>query len=305
MHKFLILTVSALALLSCAPASDTSTKPATTKDVSAASVQSENERIDAWFEEAFQKGVAKYPQFMTQLGMKKDYDKWNDPSKVFYLNNLDETRQELEFMKANFNLDDLDETHALSYRLFEMNAEQDLEGADWWGYGYPFNQMFGAQSGIPSFLINYHRIDSEDDAMAYIARLNGVKEYLGGQVKNARESAANGIQPPTFVYDYVISDAKNVLVGAPFDDGAPSTLLADFTKKISDEKLGFSDEKKEELIAGASTALTDSFKPAFENLIAEMNDQKASSNTDDGAWKLPKGDAFYKRRLKMMTTTDM
>jgi len=30
-------------------------------------------------------GLHKYPQFMTSLGMKKDYDKWNNPSKAFNL----------------------------------------------------------------------------------------------------------------------------------------------------------------------------------------------------------------------------
>jgi uncharacterized protein (DUF885 family) len=303
MNKFLILTVSALALVSCAPSGDKAQENNSSSTAIETAAQTENERIDVWFEEAFQKGVAKYPQFMTQLGMKTDYDKWNDPSKVFYLNNLEDTRQELEYMRANFDIKDLDESHALSYRLFELNAEQDLEGADWWGYGYPFNQMFGAQSGIPSFLINYHRIDSVEDAEAYVARLNGVKEYLGGQVKNAQDSAAKGIQPPTYVYDYVINDARNVLKGAPFDDGAPSTLLADFSKKIG--KLEIDEDKQNQLIEAASAALSGSFKPAYENLIAVMEQQKATSNTDDGAWKLPKGDAFYKRRLKMMTTTDM
>jgi uncharacterized protein (DUF885 family) len=36
-----------------------------------------------------------------------------------------------------------------------------------------------------------------------------------------------------------------------------------------------------------------------------MERQKEMTTTDDGAWKLPEGDAYYAHRLKMMTTTDM
>ena len=305
MRSLLILSVSALVLAACAPADKPVKETTNVTEATETAAQTENERIDAWFEERFQAGVAKYPQFMTQLGMKKDYDKWNDNSKVFYLDGLDETRRDLEFMKANFDYDKLDESHKISYRLFEKNANQELEGADWWGYGYSFNQMFGAQSRIPSFMIGFHRIDSIEDAEAYIARLNGVTEYLGQIVANSKDSASRGIQPPKFVYDYVISDSENVLKGAPFTDDGTSTLLADFEKKITNEKLGFSAEDKDRLLKEASEALTGSFKPAYENLIAEMKIQQANATTDDGAWKLPNGDAFYKRRLKMMTTTDM
>jgi uncharacterized protein (DUF885 family) len=310
MRSLLVLSVSLLALAACAPSeTPVNQNAAEVKTVEVKSTetqnQAENERIDAWFEERFQAAVAKSPQFMTQLGMKTDYDKWNDPSKTFYLKGLEETREELEFLKANFDIDKLDESHKISYRLFEKNANQELDGAEWWGYGYSFNQMFGRQSGIPSFLINYHRIDSIEDAEAYIARINGVKDYLGQIVGNSKASAARGIQPPAFVYDYVISDSENVLQGAPFTEDGTSTLLADFEKKISDEKLNLSVEDKEGLMKQASDALLTSFKPAYENMVAEMNAQKANSTTDDGAWKLPKGEEYYKRRLNMMTTTDM
>ena len=303
MKKLLILGVSALALAGCAP-SDTkiSEKPNETSTIASAE-QTENERIDAWFEERFQTGISKYPQFMTQLGIKTDNDKWNDLSKVFFLNSLDETREELEYLKANFDYEKLDESHKISYRLFEKNALRDLDGADWWGYDYGFSQMRGYQSSIPSFLINYHRIDNISDAEAYVARLNGVKEYLGQAVENSKSNVARGIQPPAFVYDYVISDSENVLKGAPFTEDGTSTLLNDFKDKLS--KIKPAPVEKDRLIKEASDALINSFKPAYQALIAEMKIQKTNASSDDGSWKLPNGSKYYKRRLNMMTTTDM
>jgi len=268
-----------------------------------ADVQDQNQKLDAWFETVFIEGLHKYPQFMTSLGMKKDYDKWNDPSKAFNLEEVEQTRRDLDHMRATFEMDDLDTDHQLSYRLFEIQSQQEIDGARWWDYGYTFNQMFGVQSGIPSFLINRHRIDTLSDAEAYVTRLNGVEAYLAVHVENEKTSAANGIQPPLYVYAHVIRDAKNIIVGAPFSEGEPSTLWADFTKKI--DKLDITDEQRETLNADAITALKTSFKPAFENLIAEMEIMQANATTDDGVWRLPDGAEYYADRLERMTTTKM
>ncbi len=302
MKKYLILTACVLALGACSqsetkPADETLT-PAVSEDT-----QNQNQKLDAWFETVFMDAVHKSPQFMTTLGMKQDYDKWNDPSKAFYLEGVEQTKRDLAHMRATFKMDDLDADHQLSYRLAEIQSQQEIDGVKWWDYGYAFNQMFGVQSNIPAFLINRHRVDTLSDAEAYIARLNGVKEYLGVQVENEKTSAANGIQPPLYVYAHVIRDAKNIIVGGPFTDGEPSALMADFTKKIG--KLDITDEQREKLTTDAVTAFQTSFKPAYENLIAEMKIMQANANTDDGAWKLPDGAEYYATRLKRMTTTDM
>ena len=262
-----------------------------------------NARLDLWFEEQFQESLRRSPMFMAQMGLKERADEWDDPSRVFALEGLDRTRQSLEEMKANFDFDSLDADHQLSYRLYAEQAENQLEGAKWWYHNYPFNQMFGAQSGIPTFMLNYHGIESEKDARNYIARLNGVDDYLGGILKVSKASAAKGIMPPKFVYDHVIRDAENVLQGAPFDDGDYNLLLNDFRKKV--EKLDLGKAAKEDLYAGAIDALTNSVGPAYEALIAEMEAQKKKTTTDDGVWKLPDADDYYAHRLNLMTTTDM
>lgn len=302
MKKYLILGACVLALGACSQGEE---KPASeTKAVATqADAQDQNQKLDAWFETVFMEGLNKYPQQLTTLGIKKDYDKWNDPSKAFNLDQIDAASRALEHMRATFKFDDLDADHQLSYRLFEIQRQQQIDGAKWWDYGYTFNQMFGVQSNIPSFLINRHRIDTLSDAEDYITRLNGVKAYLGAHVENEKVSAANGIQPPLYVYEHVIRDAKNIIVGEPFTNGDLSTILSDFKKKI--DKLEIEDAEREKLYAGAITALKTSFKPAYENLIAEMEIMQAKATTDDGVWRLPNGAEYYAVRLKRMTTTDM
>ncbi|MEE9273129.1 MAG: DUF885 domain-containing protein [Robiginitomaculum sp.] len=308
MKKILLITAGLLSPLlmlgACSQQKDNSIKiepPAKTNAQTQTLTQ--NEKLDAWFEEIFQRELKKSPMFMTTLGIKTDNNKWDDESKIAYLDKLDRKRQDLDHMRKTFDKDTLDKNHALSYRLFETSAKQDIQGERWWDYTYTFNQMFGPQSDIPAFLINRHRVDDIDDAKAYIARLDSLDGYMGTLVSNAHKSAKKGIMPPKFVYAHVIRDAKNIITGEPFTDGDLSTLLDDFQSKI--RKLNLPEAKEKTLLEAAIKALLTSVKPAYENLIAEMEDQQANANTDDGAWKLPDGADYYKYRLKKMTTTDM
>jgi len=260
--------------------------------------------LDEWFEVKFMEGIRNYPQFLAQLGIKERMDEWNDLSQSFELKQLERTRKEMEELKANFDLTKLDDSHALSYRLFLENGQKDLDDAKWWHHRYPFNQMFGTHASIPTFLINNHPISNIEDAENYIKRLNGIEGYLGEMVKNSKASAEKGIMPPKFVYAHVLKTAENIQSGAPFEDSDELNLiLADFQKKVG--KLELDKDKKEELFTSAIEAMQNSMKPAYDGLITEMKRQQSIAGEDDGAWKLPDGEAFYANRLKAMTTTNL
>ena len=187
--------------------------------------------------------------------------------------------------------------------MFEKQAERSIAAFQFSHNDYVFDQMNGAQSQIPAFLINIHRIDSKADARAYINRLYGIGTVMTQAIATSKERAAKGVMPPKWVYPYVISDARNVITGAPFTDGADAPLFADFKAKVG--KLKISDVEKQLLIEEASQALLKGVKPAFESLIAEMSAQEKVASTDDGVWRFKDGAAYYAERLANYTTTDM
>lgn len=264
-----------------------------------------NAKLDSWFEAKFMEAAHRSPRTLAALGIKKRMDEWDDPSRAAELEELDYVRQDLEELRKTFDKNELDEDHKLSYRLYERRAKMRLDGDKFHAYGYPFNQMFGVQSGIPTFLLNRHKIDTLDDARAYIKRLEGIKPNLETIVSRSNASAKMGILPPTFVYDHVIRDASNILTGLPFDEKSEDVnlLLKDFKAKV--EKLGLDEETREDLYTQATSALLTSVGPAYEGMIAAMKQQKSMSTTDDGVWKLPDADAYYAHRLKTITSTDM
>lgn len=294
----LLLAASTLALAGCAtnsaPPAAAVAKPA--EDQSAA--------INAWFEETWEAEVARSPEQQTFLGRKTDNDKWDDPSDAFADESHAIQMAKLAEMRASFDPDKLDANARLSYRLFEYEAERAEKFYAFRNHWYRFSHFRAPHSNAPAFLINQHRIDTVADAEAYIARLDGLKANFDGHRKVAEDQFARGVYAPKWSYVKMIETAKNVIAGAPFDkSGKPSTILADFNEKVG--KLDADAQTKRALTRRAEAALLSSVKPAYLDLVAMFERQMAAASNDDGAWKLPDGDAYYDAQLERMTTTAM
>jgi uncharacterized protein (DUF885 family) len=272
--------------------------PAATADVA------QNAEIKAFFEEYDAQQLARSPLGKSYRGIKdSDYGKWDDGSDAAEARYYDAERSALKEMRARFNPAKLNSENQLSFRLFEKRAARSEAAFKYNDYGYVFDQMNGAQSQIPAFLINIHRVDTKSDARAYVNRLYGIGPAMTQAISQAKARAAKGIMPPKWVFPYVISDARNVISGAPFGDGPDAPLYADFKGKVA--KLKISQTEKDLLIADAAQALNASVKPAYEALIAEMRAQEKVAGTDDGVWRFPDGAGYYAERLSNYTTTNM
>src|SRR6056300_76217 len=286
-----------LILVGCQPSNDA--------NQSAPAVQealSENEKANALFEEILMEEVMRSPMYQTYLGIKDDYDKLDDYTDENADRDLEYARKNLERL-GQIDPAALDEQTALSYELMRSQLEDQIADNRWRYHNYPVNQMFGMHSGLPSFMINQHVITDISDAEAYISRLNEFKRALAELEVNLYKRAEMGILAPKFVYPYVLSDINNVVTGAPFTEGPDSTLLADCKGKLT--KLDIEPNAAETLIAEANKALLNSVGPGFNALANTVRTLEMQSDTRDGAWKLPDGDAFYNRALARTTTTDM
>lgn len=293
------VAISAALLAGCGPQQQTTT-PAQPAIV--VQQQSESDKANALFEQIFMDNVRRNPVMQTRLGIKDDYDKWQDLSDAHYQAGLELARQHLTMLQA-IDINALDSNTRVSYLLMQRNLEQTLADAKWRLYSYPVNQMYGTHSQVPSLLINQHSISDESDAKAYIARLNAVPTLFSQLQQQLEQRAGAGIIAPKFVFAHVISASENVIKGAPFDDAEDSTLLADFSQKLA--KLQLDDNSKKLLLDEAKVALLTSVKPAYTSLISYLQQLEQQADTVDGVWRFKDGDAFYNNALKRTTTTDL
>ena len=267
------------------------------------SEQTEDQRLAAFFEEIFQRNLKNSPLFQSQLGMKgPDYGKWDDFSDAEAQRQNEEVKQDLARLRAEWDFSRLSDQSKVSYRIFEYLQERQLRNFPWRFHGYAFSTQNNPVTFPATFLQNIHRIDDVSDAEAYISRIRGLETAFAQVIEGVDIAASKGIVPTSFSFDPVIVDAKNVIKGAPFDDGEDSAIFADFKGKV--DKLDISAKEKSRLIDEAAAALKGPMKSSVEIFISKVSSLRDKSVGENGVWALPEGDAFYKAQIDFWTSEE-
>ena len=264
--------------------------------------QSPSEQANATFDALFDESLKTSPEFMTYLGMRERYDEWDDNSEQAYQDSVALTQKHLETLKA-IDASALDKVSALSLKLYKQRLENGLEDTQWRYHGYPVNQMFGTHSSIPSFLINQHLIANPDEAKAYVARVKAVPLVLDELISDLSIRADKGIIAPKFVFAHSIRDSQNIIAGIGEESEEENPLVADFKAKV--DKLALEESVAAQLMTELNAALVNQFEPAYEKLIATLEQLEARSEGNFGVWKLPDGADYYANALQRITTTDL
>ena len=269
---------------------------------SPAAVQTEDQRLAAFFDEVFQRNLKDSPIFQSQLGMKgPDYGKWGDLSDAEAVRQNDLTKQDLERLTSEFKYDALSEQSKISYRIFAYLQERALRIFPWRFHNYAFSTQNNPVTGFATFLQNVHQVDDVSDAEAYISRLNGIELAARQGIESMDIAASRGIVPTSFSFDPVLADGRNVLKGAPFDGSKEdSAILADFRAKVGALKI--EDAEKKRLIDSAIAALKGPFSTGVNAYLARIENLRGKSPGPNGVWKLPDGDDFYKVQIDFWTS---
>jgi len=276
---------------------------------SAEQVEFETARLNEWLDARYEEGLDFSPLLKTQLGRKDDYDRIDDFSESADDVRLDWLRGTVRDLESQFERELLSQEGRTSYDLWRYGLERSEAMRPFRRRGYVFHQMQGPHTFLPQGMINFHRVDDESDFVAYVARLNELGRALRQSLERAQLAASEGVHAPRFSYDAVAQQSRAVITGAPFGGSdADSPLFADAKAKLAALVAGgkIDSARADELRAAATTALTTSVKPAYEELIAWAEADRANSDEiATGVWKLPDGSAFYAEMLAQSTTTAM
>jgi uncharacterized protein (DUF885 family) len=211
-------------------------------------------------------------------------------------------------MEANFDYLDLSDEAKLSYDMFQYRAETAAGAAEFFDQQFILEQMNGAHTGVPSYVLSLHSVDNESEMVAFIARLGGIGTAMDQSLAKAQANAAAGARPPRFAYDFVIAESQGLITGAPFDEGEPSALwdgtLSRLAKLVEDGTI--TQERSDELLEQARTVLIETTGPAYQRIVDWMTaDRQNSDAVARGVSALPNGEAYYAYQLAQMTTTDL
>lgn len=263
-------------------------------------IAAESAKANRIYQEYFDELVSMQPEFQTRLGIKTDYDKWDDISDQHQLVIIDLKSKYFKKLQDSVNKDLLDDYARLAYDDFEIIYQGVGDEKKYELYDYPVNQMYGVHTNVVTTLTNQHNIDSLKDAEDYISRVRTVSPLFDQLIKNLKIREEHGIVLPQHLFDKVIETCRNLTADISKESSENHLLYKDFKSKI--DSIDIDDETRANLLANLGEALQANFKPSYEKLISFLEDQKTRSVPDEGAWKFPDGDHYYQYRLKLINS---
>ncbi|MCK7597888.1 DUF885 domain-containing protein [Microbulbifer sp. CAU 1566] len=267
--------------------------------------EAETKRLGEWFDSKYEEELQFSPIQLSYLGRKEQYDKIDDMTKAADERELAWKKATVEEMKSQFDYDKLTTEGKESYDLWILQYEQEKANQPFSDYGYFASELGGPEAQFPTFLINQHKVDTEQDMRDYITRIGGISVALGQLLERAQGSAKKGIRPPQFAYDLAIERAQKVTTGQPFGEGDDAPLMADAKKKIAALKDGgkIDEATAKDLQAQVEKALTGDLKSSYDGYIAWLQEDRVNADKEPkGVSNLPDGDSFYTNRLANYTT---
>lgn len=272
--------------------------------------------ISHFYDRVFVEFAVGNPEMVSSMGIPVLYDIYKDD-----LSDESDAKGWEDFEKLK-----KDYATLMSYDFESQSAENQLntkilgwflgnqvEGEKFFYHGYPINQMFGVQSNLPSMMESSHKLRDRSDVEAYITRLSKFDTKFEQVLEGLKIREENGIIPPKFVIDRVISEMsgfigikKNDDINIEVSDEDPvksNILYANFNTKI-EEIEDLTSEEKEQYKSQVEEEIRTTVFGAYNSLITYFEELKSIATTDDGVWKFPDGDAFYEYQLAQNTTTD-
>ncbi|MDO9478595.1 MAG: DUF885 domain-containing protein, partial [Pseudohongiella sp.] len=302
----------AVSLAACgqpsAPVSETGTPATSDAQAVVQTQQTESERLNAWFDVKFEEQLQLSPIGLTFLGRKDRNNELDDFSVAGADRQLEWMRASVAEMEREFDYDLLDLETQTSWDIWMYQYQQAERGVEFRNNGLTFEQMNGAQSFLPTFLISFHTVEEAADVDALISRIREAARGLDQLIARAEESAQLGVITPGFALDGVIQQAQNVITGTPFTEGGDSALWSDVKTDVQAlVTAGSLDQlRADELLEQARTAMMEDFGPAYERVIAWAEAEKVRiPEVSTGLVSQPNGLAYYNFLLENQTTTNL
>ena len=263
--------------------------------------EEEVKKARQFFESVSQDTVLDSPEFQASLGYKSNYDKWDDITWQASRQRAYRAKDDLDYLEKNIDFDKLDENTKISYRLMVKRLQRKIDNDNFIFHNYLITHRGGKHSSIPSFLINYHRIDEEQDVKDYISRLRNVEPLMDDLILQLKLRQDVKKIAPAFVFPQAIKTSENIISGYPFEETKKQNVIyEDFMKKLN--ALEMSDALKLRYQSEMEAVLVTIVNYSYRKLISFLEEQQKLADNNHGVWKFEDGEEYYQHTLDGYTT---
>jgi len=259
--------------------------------------------IRHFYDKVFVNYALQSPELITQLGIPVLYnvtkDRLDDVSDARLWKDFQLRKKDYATL-LSYDFASQSPANKLNTKILGSYLKGGIDGEAFFYHGYPVNQFEGIQSSLPTLITSRHKLRNPGDIKAYIARLEGFESKFDQVLEGLKIREQKGIIPPKFVIARVLEEMKGFI-----GTGAEKNILfTNFRDKISGIE-GLSEKEKSEYTDLVAHTIETSVFNAYQKLIDYHEILYTKATTDDGVWKLPDGEAFYRYLLKLYTTTDL
>ena len=263
----------------------------------------EGGKLNALFDAFFQEGLHQNPEGATQLGLDTGANaalkhRLADQSEAgiaaAHALTLDQLRRLKTIDRAalstteKVNYDTVLYTRESSARVGKF----DFGGSNFGPSPYVVSQLTGAYQNVPDFLDTKHRIETAEDADAYLDRLNAFAVQLDQNTDRQRHDAGLGVAPPDFILDTTLTQLT--ATRKPADQ---SVLVTSIARRTAAKGLDA------HYARDAARIYAEKIVPALDRQIAQTKALRANAPHDAGVGRFKDGADYYAAALRFSTTT--
>lgn len=180
------------------------------------------------------------------------------------------------------------------------SLERTLAAEPYEDHNFLFNQFGGLQIRLVSLFSEAQPLRTPEDVGPFIERLSQVDQRIDEGIARVRAAALRGLLPPRFILERSRTQVEDFLAPA-----AEKNLLVEALDRRSALIEALSPADRAAALATATQLVDQRIRPAWQRLLALMNELHPRTTDDAGLWRLPDGAAAYAQALAGATTTPL
>ncbi len=257
---------------------------------------SDHDRLWAMFDEEWQWKMREYPELATALGDDRYDDRLEDVSLAAIEQRKVHERAMLARAKA-FDRQHLSAEDRLNLDLFIYPLDQEVAG-----YRFPeelllLNQMDSPPAEVAELARIVPRARTSE-VEAFLTRMRAVPAMIDQSIVLLKKGVATGVTPPQVTLRDVPKLLQNHIQDDPTQNPLYQLVFADLPESIPAAD-------QERLRAQAKQVLAEQVIPAYRRLLKYAVDAYIPGARQTlGMRSMPDGEAWYRHRIQVMTTTD-
>ncbi len=260
------------------------------------------ENINTFFDKLFIDSIRNNPQLLSQLklfesiGIRNHNAHLTDISVQAVIHNLEITKTNLLRLN-NYPLEKLSHDQRISHKIFSWTLNHAVDGERFLFHTYKISQLEGVLANLSVLLTQFHILETKEDVENYISRLSKIPEHFQQAIAFMELQKNNGIIPPRFTIEKVISIIKKSI---------PEQINKNiFYLNLEEQLHKIRCENSDAILKKALIVIADAVYPAYKNLQNYFTQLLEHAQTNNGVWALPDGDAYYAYMLRYHTTSDL